>query len=256
MALVALVVVAPVFLPWMDVFGAPRYGHSLFGMGLDYLKIWDSGLLATARHLVQTPSSSSGLARVAAWFNTGVFAALLAIPLGVNAAAVGGLFRAWNGPAFRGRLEIAAFTATGVFMIFPFESRVILATKILFFLSGGFNPSARGSTEKSFGRWRSPWFPPPSWPGGVGGRRCAPRQAGGRRPCSGCRAFATKRGLPEDSPAGGRGDRSRGAPSLLRGRFHGGRAGGPFPRAWATVRRRRSWKCAPGFLTEAPREPS
>lgn len=131
----ALLLPGMVFLTFGSVIGYGRYWQSLFGMGLQYLSIWDHGIVG----IISTHFRGSELNRAL----TGLAYALLFLaPFAINCFAV--LRVATTMPLLSAapRRTLADFRIAGLgimasFMLFPLEGYHILATKLFIFFFVG-----------------------------------------------------------------------------------------------------------------------
>lgn len=128
----ALALPGMIFAAFGSVIGYGRYWHSLFGMGLKYLPIWDHGILnKIGQHFDGTG--------VATTYNSVVVAVLFVLPLAVNLLAVASIGRIVRSKQWSPRRKLASFRVAalgvmGVFMFFPLEGYHILSTKLFLFV--------------------------------------------------------------------------------------------------------------------------
>lgn len=127
LALPGLIIVA-----FGSVIGYGRYWHSLFGMGLKYLPIWDHGILNKIGHQFD-------LGGVATAYNSLVIASLFVLPFAVNLFAVGKVARIvaagqWSVGRSLAAFQVAGLAVMGIFLFFPLEGYHILSTKLFLFV--------------------------------------------------------------------------------------------------------------------------
>lgn len=114
-----------------SVIGYKTYWHALFGMGIEFLPIWDKGIINTIRmHM-----SDGGAVN---YYHSGVLAILFALPLVVNSLSVGLLGKNLVfGEGVHGGLrdfQIAGLGIMGALLFFPLEGYHNLATKLFIFI--------------------------------------------------------------------------------------------------------------------------
>lgn len=128
----ALALPGLVFLAFGNAIGYGRYWHTLFGMGLKYLPIWDHGILNKI-------SQQFVVGGVANTYNSLIIAGLFVLPLAVNLFAVGtvirlAVFAQWSPRRRLAAFRMAGLGVMGVFMFFPLEGYHILSTKLFLFV--------------------------------------------------------------------------------------------------------------------------
>lgn len=126
-----------VFLWFGGVIGYSRYWYSLFGMGFQYLPIWDYGMVGIIQAYARFTSLST-LRNVYLNYNSLLYFFMFVLPFAANCLVVGILFKRIHGPATpTSRLvkdvEVGALGIMGVFMLFPLEGLHILATKLFLY---------------------------------------------------------------------------------------------------------------------------
>jgi hypothetical protein len=131
----ALALPGLIFLAFGSVVGYGRYWHSLFGMGLKFLPIWDHGII---NKIVQH-FSGSGVANI---YHSLAVGAMFLLPLAVNLVAVWSVGTATisGHGSVRDRLaqfRTASLGIMGVFMFFPLEGYHILSSKLFLFIFVG-----------------------------------------------------------------------------------------------------------------------
>jgi len=129
----ALLLPATVFIAFGGVIGYAKYWHALFGMGLEFLHLWDHGIVGIIReqHLSFTSPAAS--------LRSVVVALMFLAPLLVNSLAVGCLYvdskTQPKTPAERlAHFRVGALGVMATFMFFPLEGYHILATKLFIYL--------------------------------------------------------------------------------------------------------------------------
>ena len=118
-----------------DVVGYSRYWHSLFGMGLQCLPIWDYGIVSM---LKQSLSGLGNIRNVKSNYLTLIKSALFIFPFIVNCCVIGKIFycmkkRSVSSTDIRKYFEVGSMSIMSMFMFFPLEGYHILATKLFIF---------------------------------------------------------------------------------------------------------------------------
>lgn len=116
------------FMYFGEVIGFKRYWHSLFGMGIDYIHFWDTGIVAIARAYAQFTSIG------AAYMSLILLTTILG-PLLINLIGVGILYygRDDNNQKKLDRILAVSIGVMAVFMLFPLEDHKIAVTKFFIF---------------------------------------------------------------------------------------------------------------------------
>jgi fumarate reductase subunit C len=122
------------FLVFGKVVGYGRYWHSLFGMGFEYLYIWDHGIWAQARAYLNNMLREKKLIVVALMYY---------FPLVVNGMSIVAMIRqyfprSWGLEQTKEFLVIASMGIIGILLFFPLEGYHILSTKMFIFCFVGF----------------------------------------------------------------------------------------------------------------------
>ena len=118
-----------------DAVGYGRYFHSLFGLGFDYLPIWDHGILG----ILKQYTSISSITNIKAIYFNIIYPILLAMPFLVNSIGVVMMLytirnRTNLSVEFKKYAEIISIGIIGIFMFFPLEGYHILSTKLFLFI--------------------------------------------------------------------------------------------------------------------------
>lgn len=127
----SLVLPLAVFVHFGSVIGFQRYWYSLFGMGFDYIAVWNYGVLRLIRDYVRFDGVGQLVGScVSILFFLGPFA--------LNGLAIASIYmrRSLN-ESFEGvqdRLKIMSVGVMGVFLLFPLEDRKIAQTKFVVFM--------------------------------------------------------------------------------------------------------------------------
>lgn len=111
-------------------FGYSKYFYATFKMGLEFLPVWDFGIIGLIRDHI---GIRSGIARLAA------VSMLIAIPLMVNIFIVSKLARVVSNSAFsfvakREAMAVGSISVLGIYMLYPMESYHILVSKLGLFI--------------------------------------------------------------------------------------------------------------------------
>lgn len=133
-----LILPVSVFLWIGDAVGYGRYFHSLFGMGFDYLAIWDHGILG----ILKQYTSISSITNIKAIYRnilSIIYSILFTMPLLVN--SVGAVmfvcairYRTKLSVELKKYAEIISMGIIGMFMFYPLEGYHILSTKLFLFI--------------------------------------------------------------------------------------------------------------------------
>lgn len=128
----ALLLPSLIFITFGSVIGYGRYWHSLFGMGIKFLPIWDHGIL---NKIVQY-FSSGGAANL---YNSLVVTGLFLLPLVANLFAVWCVGKVVVSKQWAVRRKLALFRVAGLgvmgaLMFFPLEGYHILSSKLFLFI--------------------------------------------------------------------------------------------------------------------------
>lgn len=128
----ALLLPGLIFIAFGSVIGYGRYWHSLFGMGIKFLPIWDHGIL---NKIVQY-FSGGGAANL---YNSLVVTGLFLLPLVANLFAVWCVGKVVVSKQWAVRRKLALFRVAGlgvmgVLMFFPLEGYHILSSKLFLFI--------------------------------------------------------------------------------------------------------------------------
>lgn len=112
-----------------EKFGYANYWHSLFGMGLDYLHIWDHGIVG----IIKLKLNFSSMKMIAA---SGLKASLYLLPLIINIMSLIFLTQLIrkNEKDILTILKIVSMGMMASFMFFPLEGYHILSTKLFIFI--------------------------------------------------------------------------------------------------------------------------
>ena len=124
----ALVMPVVIFLHFVDVIGFKRYWHSLFGMGLDHIAFWDTGIIAIAR-------SYANFSSIGAGYMSLILLTTILAPLFINLTGVGALYfcQTDNNQEKLERIIAVSVGVMAVFLLFPLEDHKIAITKFFIF---------------------------------------------------------------------------------------------------------------------------
>ena len=127
----SLVLPLAIFVYFGSVIGFQRYWYSLFGMGFDYIAVWNYGVLRLIRGYVHL----DGVGQLVASCPPILF---LLGPFALNGFAVVGMYMQGSlrksFEEMQGRLKVMSVGVMGVFLLFPLEDIKIAQTKFFVFM--------------------------------------------------------------------------------------------------------------------------